>query len=145
MATHSSILAREFPRTEEPGGLQFKGLQSQTQKPDNNQGIHQLRKWMNQKSWWVASLASATFQKSPLNPQRAQGSCEQPEFNCGILIDSTLLQTAHYLSRMHVVGPWKQLLKILAFLTETSIGVPQVAGLQPSASFTTSVNTSIGF
>jgi len=27
MATHSSILAREIPRTEEPGGLQSMGLQ----------------------------------------------------------------------------------------------------------------------
>ena len=26
MATHSSILAWEIPQTEEPGGLQFKGL-----------------------------------------------------------------------------------------------------------------------
>ena len=30
MATHSSILAWEIPRTEEPGGLYFMGLQSQT-------------------------------------------------------------------------------------------------------------------
>ena len=30
MATHSSILAWKFPRTEEPGGLQSTGLQSQT-------------------------------------------------------------------------------------------------------------------
>ena len=29
MATHSSILAWEIPRTEEPGGLQSMGLQSQ--------------------------------------------------------------------------------------------------------------------
>ena len=34
MATHSSILAWEIPWTEEPGGLQSKGLQSQT-KPSN--------------------------------------------------------------------------------------------------------------
>ena len=27
MATHSSVLAWEIPRTEEPGGLQFVGLQ----------------------------------------------------------------------------------------------------------------------
>ena len=27
MATHSSILAWEIPKTEEPGGLQFMGLQ----------------------------------------------------------------------------------------------------------------------
>ena len=27
MATHSSILAWEIPQTEEPGGLQFMGLQ----------------------------------------------------------------------------------------------------------------------
>ena len=27
MATHSSILAREIPQTEEPGGLQSMGLQ----------------------------------------------------------------------------------------------------------------------
>ena len=27
MATHSSILAWEIPRTEEPGGLQYVGLQ----------------------------------------------------------------------------------------------------------------------
>ena len=31
MATHSSILAWEIPRTEEPGGLQSLGSQSQTQ------------------------------------------------------------------------------------------------------------------
>ena len=31
MATHSSILAWEIPRTKEPGGLQSMGLQSQTQ------------------------------------------------------------------------------------------------------------------
>ena len=30
MATHSSILAWEIPWTEEPGGLYFMGLQSQT-------------------------------------------------------------------------------------------------------------------
>ena len=30
MATHSSILAWRIPRTEEPGGLQFTGSQSQT-------------------------------------------------------------------------------------------------------------------
>ena len=30
MATHSSILAWRIPWTEEPGGLQFMGLQSQT-------------------------------------------------------------------------------------------------------------------
>ena len=31
MATHSSILAWEIQRTEEPGGLQFMGSQSRTQ------------------------------------------------------------------------------------------------------------------
>ena len=30
MATHSSILTRKIPRTEEAGGLQSMGLQSQT-------------------------------------------------------------------------------------------------------------------
>ena len=34
MATHSSILAWEIPWTEEPGGLQSMGLQSQTQLSD---------------------------------------------------------------------------------------------------------------
>ena len=35
MATHSSILAWEIPQREEPGGLQFMGLQkSQTQLSD---------------------------------------------------------------------------------------------------------------
>ena len=35
MVTHSSIPAFEFPRTEEPGGLQFMGLQkSQTHLSD---------------------------------------------------------------------------------------------------------------
>ena len=34
MATHSSILAWEIPRTEEPGGLQSMGSQSQTQLSD---------------------------------------------------------------------------------------------------------------
>ena len=32
MATHSSILAWRIPWTEEPGGLQFMGLQSLTQR-----------------------------------------------------------------------------------------------------------------
>ena len=38
MATHSSILAWEIPRTEEPGGLQFIGLQKSntTQQLINN-------------------------------------------------------------------------------------------------------------
>ena len=31
MTTHSSLLAGEFPWTEEPGGLQSMGSQSQTQ------------------------------------------------------------------------------------------------------------------
>ena len=30
MATHSSVVAWEIPRTEEPGGLQFVGSQSRT-------------------------------------------------------------------------------------------------------------------
>ena len=34
MATHSSILAWEFPWTEEPGGLQSMGSQSLTQLRD---------------------------------------------------------------------------------------------------------------
>ena len=34
MATHSSILAWEIPRTEEPGGLQPMGSQCQTQLSD---------------------------------------------------------------------------------------------------------------
>ena len=34
MATNSSILAWEIPRTEGPGGLQLVGLQSQTQLSD---------------------------------------------------------------------------------------------------------------
>ena len=34
MATHSSILAWRIPWTEEPGGLQSKGSQSQTQLSD---------------------------------------------------------------------------------------------------------------
>ena len=34
MATHSSILALEIPWTEELSGLQFMGLQSQTQVRD---------------------------------------------------------------------------------------------------------------
>ena len=34
MATHSSILAWRIPQTEEPGGLQSMGLQSQTRLSD---------------------------------------------------------------------------------------------------------------
>ena len=36
MATHSSILVREIPRTEEPGGLQSVGSQSQTKLGDKS-------------------------------------------------------------------------------------------------------------
>ena len=39
MATHSSILAWRSPWTEEPGGLQSMGLQSQTQL-DRNSHVH---------------------------------------------------------------------------------------------------------
>ena len=41
IATHSSILAWEIPWTEEPGGLQSMGLQSQT-RLDNNKGCSPL-------------------------------------------------------------------------------------------------------
>ena len=34
MATHSSILVQKIPWTEEPGGLQTMGLQSQTRVSD---------------------------------------------------------------------------------------------------------------
>ena len=34
MSTHSSILAWEIPRTEEPGGPEFMGSQSQTRLSD---------------------------------------------------------------------------------------------------------------
>jgi len=37
MAIHSSILAWRIPRTEEPGGLQSVGLQSQTRLSDYTQ------------------------------------------------------------------------------------------------------------
>ena len=36
MATHSSILVWEIPRTEEPGGLQSVGSQSQTKLGDKS-------------------------------------------------------------------------------------------------------------
>ena len=35
MATHSSILAWEIPRTEEPGGLQFMGSQKSWVRPSD--------------------------------------------------------------------------------------------------------------
>ena len=38
MATHSSILARRIPWTEEPGGLQWVGSQSQTRLSDQTTG-----------------------------------------------------------------------------------------------------------
>ena len=40
MATHSSILPRKIPWTEEPGGLQFIGKQSQTQPSTQAQKIN---------------------------------------------------------------------------------------------------------
>ena len=43
MATHSSILAWRIPWTEEPGGQQSMGLQSQTQLSDFQS--HQIYKW----------------------------------------------------------------------------------------------------
>ena len=41
MAPHSSILAWEIPWTEEPGGLQSKGLQSQTRLSEHT-GTHSM-------------------------------------------------------------------------------------------------------
>ena len=46
MATHSSILAWEIPRTEEPGGLQSMGSQKThnlTTEQQQNKGDHLLR------------------------------------------------------------------------------------------------------
>ena len=40
MATHSNILAWEIPWTEEPGGLQSTGLQSQTRLSDFTFSLH---------------------------------------------------------------------------------------------------------
>ena len=40
MATYSSILARRIPWTEEPGGLQSMGLQSQTQLSNSQTHTH---------------------------------------------------------------------------------------------------------
>ena len=40
MATHSNILAWEIPWTEEPGGLQSTGLQSQTRLSDFTSSLH---------------------------------------------------------------------------------------------------------
>ena len=42
MATHSSIVAWRIPWTEEPGGLQSIGLQSQTQLKQLNTHAHDL-------------------------------------------------------------------------------------------------------
>ena len=44
MATHSSILAQRIPWTEEPSGVQFKVLQSQTRlSTQNTEGLQYLR------------------------------------------------------------------------------------------------------
>ena len=47
MATHSSIIALEISWTEEPGGLQSMGLQSQTQLSDfcGSLGLHHSTQW----------------------------------------------------------------------------------------------------
>jgi len=42
MATHSSIIARKIPWTEEPGKLQSMGLQSQTQMSDLTSSLQGL-------------------------------------------------------------------------------------------------------
>ena len=45
MATHSSILARKIPRTEEPGGLQSVAPQSQTQLKRLSKQVHTRLLW----------------------------------------------------------------------------------------------------
>ena len=44
-ATHSSILAREIPWTEEPGGLQSTGSRSQTRLSDSALSLEILPLW----------------------------------------------------------------------------------------------------
>ena len=58
MATHSSLLAWEIPWTEEPGRLQFMGLQSQTQLSMHTclMYIHTLSVWLNRRVWAPLSL-----------------------------------------------------------------------------------------
>ena len=45
MATHFSTLATEIPWTEEPGGLQSMGLQSQTRLSEYMTTVTRFREW----------------------------------------------------------------------------------------------------
>ena len=45
MATHFSIVVSEIPWTEEPGGLQSMGLQSQTRLSNYTTTLTRLREW----------------------------------------------------------------------------------------------------
>ena len=52
MATHSSILARKFPRTEKPGRLQSTGWQKSDM----------IRQWSNSKSTEVSQAVTLSWQ-----------------------------------------------------------------------------------
>ena len=62
MATHSSILAWRIPWTEEPGGLQSMGSQSQTRLSDLGQILY---------LFWVSLSSSTEIMTFP-----CQGHCE---------------------------------------------------------------------
>ena len=55
MATHSSTLAWEIPRTEQPGGLQSMGLQSQTLLSTSAKGNQQINQKHLQCGQWPPS------------------------------------------------------------------------------------------
>ena len=63
-ATHSSILAWKIPWTEEPGGLQFIGLQSQTQLKQLS--AHKTKNWVILRAIQLRNLENLHlwFQKS---------------------------------------------------------------------------------
>ena len=76
MATHSSILAWEIPRTEEPGRLQSMGLQSRTRLSTHTHDmmctVHACIPLSSQQPNKGTALVIPTLQMRKLKPKEAQ-------------------------------------------------------------------------
>ena len=96
MATHSSILAWEIPRAEEPGGLQSMGLQSvgrdsATEHTGTRVAVHSLSHVrLSATPWTAARQAALSFRIS--NSCALSRRCH-PIISCSVVPVSSCLQT----------------------------------------------------
>ena len=157
IATHSSILVWRIPCSEEPGGLQLIGSQSQTWLFDQHtrtvfckQGLLDFQlKWINTDTWALSCCKSwlSLFQKPPkiltvfhsalkdtqfikYSPNRhyLSGQCK----GVGLWLTATLFSLSHTIGEHQVLRLWD-------FLDNTMPQTTQVMAVSPVFIFLASI------